>query len=496
MTSPREVKGEARKMGLIFFPAFDWAITPTHPEREERLLYTRDQIFEEGLMDLPEVEEYKPRLAEHKDIARVHFCIPSVEALVTEAHLIAAGSTLVLADAYMKGEINNAFALVRPPGHHSMRVAHGNRGFCNVNNEAIMVEYIRRKYGIRRVAIIDTDVHHGDGTQEIFYHDPDVLFISFHQDGRTLYPGSGFVDEQWRPPRRWGGRSTCRCRQRPPTRDPLRPKGTRPPDPGGVSAPARRQLRRPGQPLHRPLANMRFSAQGYAKLNEMLAPDIAVLGGGYAIESALPLRQPRDHPRHGRPRLLERPGARLPPRKVLDVEDDGGEHHRDRRVLQGVWDARDELTAKAVERAGPFFRRHKNIFYDTDGIRERQTESVKMCPDKSCPGYMTIDTDAVRGYGQSERVWDLRPLIRLQELPRGGEGGVRGPTRPTPGTTTYSSRIRTGRIPALQHEDAQRAGLLRGWGWRAAPASGGARNAPPPPKTQIILPDTVWLVIG
>ena len=57
MKSPRELNGGARKMGLIFFPAFDWAITPTHPEREERLLYTRDQIFEEGLMDPPGGDE-------------------------------------------------------------------------------------------------------------------------------------------------------------------------------------------------------------------------------------------------------------------------------------------------------------------------------------------------------------------------------------------------------------------------------------------------------
>ena len=82
-------KSKAEKTGLIFFPAFDWAISPTHPEREERLLYTRDQIFEEGLMDLPQIEEYKPRLAELKDIARVHFCVPDVEAQITEAHLIA-----------------------------------------------------------------------------------------------------------------------------------------------------------------------------------------------------------------------------------------------------------------------------------------------------------------------------------------------------------------------------------------------------------------------
>jgi len=80
--SPADRK-EAKKTGLIFFPAFDWAISPTHPEREERLLYTRDQIFEEGLMDLPEISEYKPRLAEYKDIARVHFCVPDIETQAT-----------------------------------------------------------------------------------------------------------------------------------------------------------------------------------------------------------------------------------------------------------------------------------------------------------------------------------------------------------------------------------------------------------------------------
>jgi acetoin utilization deacetylase AcuC-like enzyme len=65
--------------GVIFFPAFDWAISPTHPEREERLLYTRDQLFEEGIMDMPEVREYHPRLATAKDVSRVHFCVPDVE---------------------------------------------------------------------------------------------------------------------------------------------------------------------------------------------------------------------------------------------------------------------------------------------------------------------------------------------------------------------------------------------------------------------------------
>ncbi len=60
------------KTGLIFFPAFDWAISPTHPEREERLLYTQDQVFEEGLLDLENIVEYKPSIATYKDINRAH----------------------------------------------------------------------------------------------------------------------------------------------------------------------------------------------------------------------------------------------------------------------------------------------------------------------------------------------------------------------------------------------------------------------------------------
>ena len=384
----------AKKTGLIFFPAFDWAISPTHPEREERLLYTRDQIFEEGLMDLPQIAEYKPRLADFRDIARVHFCIPDIKAQATVPHLIAAGSCLVLADALMRGEVKNAFALVRPPGHHAMTVAHGNRGFCNINNEAILVEYLRKKYGIRRIAIVDTDVHHGDGTQEIFYNDPDVLFISFHQDGRTLYPGSGFMNELGGP--RALGRTI---------NIPL-PPGT--PDEGilymldALVLPILKDfkpelvLNSAGQDNHYtdPLANMRFSAQGYAKLNEKLAPDMAVLEGGYAIQSALPYVNTGI--------ILAMAG--LDYSCVMEPDFKPGmfvQAARDRQVLEEVvatqlenWKNRDKLVEAEAAKHGDFYRRKKQIFYDTDMVQEFQEETVRMCPD--CQGYVTIDSRAHR----------------------------------------------------------------------------------------------------
>jgi len=81
------------KTGLVFFPAFDWAIDPTHPEREERLLYTQDQVFEEGLFDIEGIIELKPDLVSEEDVQRTHFCVPGVSDVMTESHFISAGGS-------------------------------------------------------------------------------------------------------------------------------------------------------------------------------------------------------------------------------------------------------------------------------------------------------------------------------------------------------------------------------------------------------------------
>ena len=106
----------------------------------------------------------------------------------------------VAGDLVVDGVVDRSFALLRPPGHHANRIVHGARGFCVINNEAIMVDHLRSRLGPDlRVAIVDTDAHHADGTQDIFYNDPGVLHISLHQDGRTLYPGTGFLSERGGP---------------------------------------------------------------------------------------------------------------------------------------------------------------------------------------------------------------------------------------------------------------------------------------------------------
>lgn len=389
--------------GVLFFPAFDWAISPTHPEREERLLYTRDQIFEEGLMDLPQILELKSTMASAKDIARVHFCVPDIESKITEAHFVAAGSAIHTADAVMNGEVKNAFAIIRPPGHHAMSVSHGNRGFCNINNEAIMIEYLRQKHGIKRIAIVDTDVHHGDGTQEIFYHDPDVLFISFHQDGRTLYPGTGFTDEAGGP-LAYGTNINI----------PLLPRTT---DKGilyvldNLVLPLLEDFKpdlvinSAGQDNHYsdPLADMCFSAQGYAMLNTKLAPDIAVLEGGYSVETALPyinmgiimamagidysnLREP-DYI----PSKLKESTANL--EYIKNIVN----HQLD------VYKQREEVIASHRNSLGDFYTQYKKIFYDTDYIHEEQRFNLRVCPE--CPGFKTIDSEAQHPDGKLYRVF-------------------------------------------------------------------------------------------
>lgn len=379
-----------RKTGLVFFPAFDYAISPTHPEREERLLYTQDQVVEEGLLDFDNIKEYKPGLATAEDIRRVHFCVPGIDEIVHASHLIAVGGCLTAADKVMTGEVDNAFALVRPCGHHAFRVVHGSRGFCTLNMEAIMVEYIRAKYGVRRIAIVDTDCHHGDGSQDIFWHDRDVLFISLHQDGRTLYPGSGFPDEL-------GGPNAFGTTINLPL-----PPGTG--EEGflytlnEIVMPIVEEwkpdlvINSAGQDNHYsdPITNMAFTAQGYAQLNKRLNPDLAVLEGGYSIETALPyvntgiilamagmdfshIREPDYDERRLRQRVEIT-------HYLKQLKEATFERWNNRRVLL------DRFYPPA-----PFHRRSKEIYYDTDGLREYQKETVRTC--KDCSGTVITDSE-------------------------------------------------------------------------------------------------------
>jgi acetoin utilization deacetylase AcuC-like enzyme len=106
---------------------------------------------------------------------------------------LAAGGAIVATEAVMRGDVRNAYALIRPPGHHAVRDT--GMGFCIFSNLAIAAAHARAALGVNRIAVVDWDVHHGNGTQAIFYDDPSVLTISLHQDN-FFPPNSGLLEER------------------------------------------------------------------------------------------------------------------------------------------------------------------------------------------------------------------------------------------------------------------------------------------------------------
>ena len=183
-----------------------------HPERKERLESILDSIQS---MDDISIDLYEAPIAQYSDINLVHpqsyldemFSMIPDDGLVgvekepyadtllcpnsKEAILRACGSGISASKDLMDGKSKRIFCAVRPPGHH----AETNRvnGFCFINNAAVAARFLQSQYDIHRVAIIDFDVHHGNGTQEIFYNDDSVLYGSIHQ--HPLFPGTGLESE-------------------------------------------------------------------------------------------------------------------------------------------------------------------------------------------------------------------------------------------------------------------------------------------------------------
>jgi len=179
-----------------------------HPERPERLNAIEDQLIASGVEQY--LARYEAPLATDEQLSRVH-PIEYVRAIrefaprqgtvhldpdtamnphSLDAALRAAGAAVLATDLVMKGEAENAFCNVRPPGHHACRARP--MGFCIFNNVAVAARHAIQAHGLERVAIVDFDVHHGNGTEEIFARDPSVLMVSTFQ--HPFYPYSGTED--------------------------------------------------------------------------------------------------------------------------------------------------------------------------------------------------------------------------------------------------------------------------------------------------------------
>ncbi len=199
------------EVGYVYDPVYLKHDTGQHPENASRLEAIISHLEQTGL--IRRLTLIQPRAASIEELSLVHSGqhISRVQEVGQggdgwldadtvmspgsyDAALYAAGGVIRASEAVMQGEVGSAFALVRPPGHHA--TPQRAMGFCLFNNIAIAAKYALAKYNLDRIAIIDFDVHHGNGTQESFYNSPQVLYISTHES--PFYPGTGSIEETGR----------------------------------------------------------------------------------------------------------------------------------------------------------------------------------------------------------------------------------------------------------------------------------------------------------
>lgn len=197
-----------RRTGLVYHPDYLLHAPDNWPECPQRLTRTLELFDRVGVRD--RMVPVEPRPATADELEAVHsqdymgflerFSAGgggqlTVDTVVSEgshaAAVLAAGGCLAAVDALMAGRLDNALALVRPPGHHAER--HAGTGFCLFNNVAVAARYAQSRYGLSRILIVDWDVHHGNGTERAFYDDPGVLFFSVHES--PAYPGTGWLSD-------------------------------------------------------------------------------------------------------------------------------------------------------------------------------------------------------------------------------------------------------------------------------------------------------------
>jgi len=203
----------ASRTAFIYSDALlDYDFGESHPLRPERLNLTFGLIKAQGTLGLNNVSVVRPKAADSSDLLLFHKerYIEAVKRFSEVGHglldsgdtpaykgcyessLLLVGASLAAVDLVMRKEVEHAF---NPVGglHH----AHPDRasGFCIFNDPALCIAYLKKRYGLQRIMYLDIDAHHGDGVMYGFYSDPSVLDIDFHEDGRYLFPGTGFTNE-------------------------------------------------------------------------------------------------------------------------------------------------------------------------------------------------------------------------------------------------------------------------------------------------------------
>ncbi|WP_200761580.1 histone deacetylase family protein [Poriferisphaera corsica] len=201
------------RTGLVYNDQFlEHDTGPGHPERPDRLCAIIDKLKQQHIYEQLIPIPFDPinidqvhRLHDPAYTQRLHEACQSglrfidsddssISSRSYDIALLAAGGVLAAVDAIMAGNIAQAFCAIRPPGHHAEYAQ--SMGFCFFNNIALAADYLTDRYGLDRVAIVDFDVHHGNGTQHLLENRSDILVINIHQHPSTLYPGTGFAYEE------------------------------------------------------------------------------------------------------------------------------------------------------------------------------------------------------------------------------------------------------------------------------------------------------------
>jgi acetoin utilization deacetylase AcuC-like enzyme len=186
---------------------------PHHPECADRLRSITTRLETTGLIAKCTAGAFQPlteddvrklhaakQVQQVKQVAELGGGHVDGDTVVSEdsfnVGLAAAGACVAAVDAVLQGTARNALCLVRPPGHHA--TPSRSMGFCLFNNIALAAHHAKTVHRLTRILIVDWDVHHGNGTQDIFFEDPEVVFYSIHRYGRGFYPGTGAADETGR----------------------------------------------------------------------------------------------------------------------------------------------------------------------------------------------------------------------------------------------------------------------------------------------------------
>ena len=197
-----------KNVAYVYHPDYLLHIPPfEHPESPDRLIAINQHLESVGLLGT--LVPVNPDYPDNGEILRVHdpdylrklelacrrgdLTLDSGDTYLNKNSysiaLLSAAGAIAGAEAVATGKADRAFCAVRPPGHHADRSE--GMGFCLLNNAAITARHLQARHGVSKVMIIDWDVHHGNGTQSIFYEDPSVFFFSIHENPAFLYPGTG-----------------------------------------------------------------------------------------------------------------------------------------------------------------------------------------------------------------------------------------------------------------------------------------------------------------